>query len=84
MVRVGMEVRSCTYYILGTDRHHFWNISIRDPRHNSDHYLVLGCLHSAPGGNTPSNLGGVSGSPSDHQSPQRWRTEYSRPYGRPS
>ena len=42
MVRVGMEVRSCTYYILGTDRHHFWNISIRDPRHNSDHYLVLG------------------------------------------
>ena len=48
MVRVGMEVRSCTYYILGTDRHHFWNISIRDPRHNSDHYLVLGCLRSAP------------------------------------
>ena len=48
MVRVGMEVRSCTYYILGTDRCLFWNISIRDPRHNSDHYLVLGCLRSAP------------------------------------
>ena len=26
----------------------FWNVSVRDPRHNLDHYLVLGCLHSTP------------------------------------
>ena len=23
-------------------------MSVRDPRHNTDHYMVLGCLHSAP------------------------------------
>ena len=38
---------SCTDYILGTDRRLFGNVSVRDPRHNSDHYLVLGCLRSA-------------------------------------
>ena len=26
----------------------FWNFSVQDPRHNSDHYLVLGCLRSSP------------------------------------
>ena len=41
-------MRSRTDYILGTDRHLFGNVSVRDPRHNSDHYLVMGCLHSAP------------------------------------
>ena len=35
-------------YILGTDRHLFRNDAARDPRHNSDHYIVLGCLPSAP------------------------------------
>ena len=34
-------------YILGADFHLFGNVSVWDPRHNSDHYLVLGCLHSA-------------------------------------
>ena len=48
MFRAGMEVKSRTDYILGTDRHLFWNFSVRDSRHNSDHYLVLGCLWSAP------------------------------------
>ena len=43
----GREVRSRTDYTLGTDIRLFGNISVRDPRHNSDHYLVLGCLHSA-------------------------------------
>ena len=42
------EVRSRTDYILGTDRCIFGDVSVRDPRHNSDHYLVLGCLPSAP------------------------------------
>ena len=47
MIREGREVRSWTEYILGTDRRLFVNVSVRDPRHNSDHYIVLGCLHSA-------------------------------------
>ena len=48
MVWAGREVRSRTDYILGMDRHLFWNFSVWDPRHNSDHYMVLGCLHIAP------------------------------------
>ena len=45
---MGREVRSQTDYILGTDHRLFWNIPVWDPRHNSDHYMVLGCLRSAP------------------------------------
>ena len=48
MVWAGREVRSRKDYILGTDYRIFWNVSVRDPRHNSDHYLVLGCLCSSP------------------------------------
>ena len=48
MIRTGGGVSSRTDYILGTDRRLFWNVSIRYPRHNSDHYMVLGCLCSAP------------------------------------
>ena len=40
-------MRSRTDYILGTNCRLFGNVSVRDPRHNSDHYMVLGCLHSA-------------------------------------
>ena len=40
-------MRSWTDYILGTDHCLFGKVSVRDPRHNSDHYLVLGRLHSA-------------------------------------
>ena len=47
MVQAGREVRSRTDYILGTDLHIFRNVAVRDPRHNSDHYLVLGCFRSA-------------------------------------
>ena len=48
MVREGKIVRSRTDYILGTDRRLFWSVSVFDPRHNTDHYMVLGCLSSAP------------------------------------
>ena len=48
MIRAGREVRSRTDYILGKDFRLFWNVSVRDPRHNSDHYMVLGFLCSAP------------------------------------
>ena len=48
MVREGKVVRSQTDYILGTDQSLFWNVSVRDPRQNTDHYMVLGCLRSAP------------------------------------
>ena len=48
MIQAGREVRYRTDYILGTDRRLFWNVSIWNPRHNSDHYMVLDFLHSAP------------------------------------
>ena len=48
MLRKGREVRSQTDYILGTDSRLFNNVAGRDPRHNSDHYMVLGCLPSTP------------------------------------
>ena len=48
MVREGKVVRSRTDYILGTDRSLFRNVSIRDLRHNTDHFMVVGCLRSAP------------------------------------
>ena len=48
MFREGKVFRSRTYYILSTDHRHFWNVSVRDPRHNTDHVMVLGCLRSYP------------------------------------
>ena len=47
MLRKGREVWSWTDYIMGTDRRLFRNVSVWDPWHNSDHYMVLGCLPSA-------------------------------------
>ena len=47
MLRKGREVRSRTNYIIGTDRRLFGSVSVRDPWHNSDHYMVLCCLPSA-------------------------------------
>ena len=47
MIRMGREVRSRTDYILGKDCRLFGNVSVLDPMHNSYHYMVLGCLHSA-------------------------------------
>ena len=41
-------MRSRTDYILGTDRRLFRNVFAWDPRNNSDHYMVLGCLRSSP------------------------------------
>ena len=35
-------------YLLGTDRILFRNVSVRDPRHNTDQFMVVGCLRSAP------------------------------------
>ena len=37
-------IRSRTDYLLGTDRSLFRNMAVRDPRHNSDHYMVVGQL----------------------------------------
>ena len=44
MVRGGKAVRSQTDYILGTDRRLFTNVAVRDPRYNSNHYMVMGLL----------------------------------------
>ena len=48
MVREGKVVRSRTDYLLWTDRSLFRNVSVRDPRHNTDHFMVVGFLRSAP------------------------------------
>ena len=40
-------MQSRTDYILGTDCRLFGNVSVWDPRHKSDHYMVLGCRYSA-------------------------------------
>ena len=58
VIRMGREVRSRTDYILGTYCRLFCNLSVRYPRHNSDHYMVLGCLLSAPLRYHSSYLGG--------------------------
>ena len=44
MVGGGGAVRSRTDYILGTDRSLFRNVAVRDPRYNSDHYMVMGLI----------------------------------------
>ena len=61
MLRKVREVQSRTDYILGTDRHLFGNVSVQDPWHNSDHYLVLGYLPSASLTEHKRCLGGRSG-----------------------
>ena len=40
----GQGLRYQMDYILGTNRLLFQNVAARDPRHNTSHYLVLGCL----------------------------------------
>ena len=40
-------MRSQTDYILVIDRRLFQNVSVWDPLHNSDHYMILGCLYGA-------------------------------------
>ena len=47
IVRLGRGVRSWVDNILGTERHIFRNVSVRDPRHKSDHYIILGCLRNS-------------------------------------
>ena len=48
MVRLGGGVWSQMYCILETYHRLFRKVAVRDPRHNSDHYLVLGCLRRDP------------------------------------
>ena len=45
--RRGRVVRSWTGYILGSDRRVFHNVAVRDPRHNSNHFMVVVSLHGA-------------------------------------
>ena len=58
MKRQGQVVRSRTDYILGTDRRLFKNVAVREPWHNTDHYMVLGCLPGAPLTTTRRYMGG--------------------------
>ena len=47
MRRKGMTARSRTDYILGSDRQIFQDVAVWDPRHHSDHLMVVGILHGA-------------------------------------
>ena len=47
VVQLGREVRSRTDYILGSDRQIIQNVAVRDPRHNSNHFMVMVCLCGA-------------------------------------
>ena len=42
MVGVVREARHRKDYIMESDCRLFRNMSVLDPRHNSDHYLILG------------------------------------------
>ena len=46
-VQQGRLVRSRTDYIMGSDRRIIQNVAVWDPRHNSDHFMVMGCLRGA-------------------------------------
>ena len=58
MVRGGEAIRYRTNYILGTDRSLFRNVAVRDPRYNSDHYMVVGLLK---GGTTREHIRYIAG-----------------------
>ena len=47
MIRGEMETRSRMDYLLGMGYCLFQNISVRDPCHNTDHYMISGFLHSS-------------------------------------
>ena len=83
MVRRGKAVRSRTDYILGTDRSLFMNVAVRDPRHNSDHYMVMGLLRGGTGGNTTNTSRDEGGFQLNHQSGRRRRTNSSGIYNGP-
>ena len=48
MVWQNQEVVSKPDYILDNKQQMFLNIVVRDPHHNSDHFMVLGCLLRYP------------------------------------
>ena len=50
MVREGKVKRFWTDYLLGTNRSLFRNVAVRDPRYNSDHYMVVGLLQGGTTG----------------------------------
>ena len=45
--RQGRVVRSRMDYILGSGRWIFQNVAVWIPRHNSDHFMVVGSLHGS-------------------------------------
>ena len=46
-MRQGRVVRFRLDFILGSDRRIFQNVAVWHPRHNSDHFMVMGCLCGA-------------------------------------
>ena len=48
MMMQGRVVRSWMDYILVSDRRILQNVAVRNPRHNSDHLMVIGRLRVTP------------------------------------
>ena len=47
MLHRGRDVHSQTHYILGIGHRLLQNVAVWDARHNTDHCLLMGCLHVA-------------------------------------
>ena len=47
MLQQERVVRSHTDYILGFSFRIFHNVDVQDPRHNSDHFVFMGCLRGS-------------------------------------
>ena len=78
MVKGGEAIRSRTDYILGTDRSLFRNVAVRDPRYNSDHYMVVGLLQ---GGTTREHIRYIAGRRRIPMTPPKRRTREDTIFG---
>ena len=74
----GKAIRSRTDYLLGTDRSLFRNVSVRDPRYNSDHYMVVGMLRR---GTTRDHIRYIAGRRRIPLTPPKRPTREDTPFG---
>ena len=44
MIREYCQVTGWGYYVIGTNRHNFFNVGVREARLNTDHHMVLAVL----------------------------------------
>ena len=68
-----IEGRPRTDYLLGMDFPLFQNVSVWEPQHKYDHYMVLGCLRSAAHKENHRYLGKLRWSPLGFLSKKIWK-----------